>query len=91
MRIFRTGFDYLKAGVIFSGLTAADKLTERMYDDERWERFRKVMRAVDEINQKFGRDTVRFAVANPNGAWRGRCARRSNRYTTKLGEIMTVK
>lgn len=90
-KIFRAGFAYSRAGVILSGLTPADKLTERMYDDERWERFRRVIRAVDEINRKFGRDTVRFAVAKPDGVWRARCARRSPRYTTRFDEILTVK
>jgi DNA polymerase V len=61
-----------------------------MYDDERWERFRKVMRAVDEINRKFGRGTVRFAVINPNAFWQGKCDRRSPRYTTRFDEILRV-
>jgi DNA polymerase V len=90
-KIFRAGFIYCKAGVILSGLVPADKLTTRMYDDERWERFRRVMRAIDEINRKFGRDTVRFAVAKPDGVWRGRAERLSPRYTTRFGEIMLVK
>jgi DNA polymerase V len=62
-----------------------------MYDDERWERFRKVMKAVDEINHKFGRDTVRFAVVNPKASWQGKCERRSSRYTTRFEEILRVK
>lgn len=90
-KIFRAGFVYCKAGVTLSGLVPADKLTERMYDDERWERFRRVMRAVDEINRKFGRDTVRFAVVKPNAAWQGKCERRSPRYTTRFDEILRVK
>ena len=90
-KIFRAGFAYSRAGLTLSGLIPADKLTTRMYDDERWERFRRVIRAVDEINRKFGRDTVRFAVAKPDGVWQGKCARRSPRYTTRFDEILTVK
>ena len=90
-KIFRAGFAYCKAGVILSGLAPADKLTARMYDDERWERFRKVMQAVDEINRKWGSDTVRFAIVNPKGVWRGKCERRSPRYTTRFEEILSVR
>lgn len=90
-KIFRAGFFYCRAGVILSGLVPADKLTARMYDDERWERFRKVMKAVDEINRKFGRDTIRFAVVNPEASWQGKCERRSSRYTTRFDEILRVK
>lgn len=90
-KIFRAGFGYRKAGITLSGLVPADKLTERMFNDERWERFRRVMAAVDEINRKFGGDTVRFAVANPAGAWRGRAGRLSSRYTTHFDEILQIQ
>jgi DNA polymerase V len=90
-KIFQSGFEYRKAGVILSGLIPAEKLTARMYDDERWERFRRVMGAVDEINRKWGRNTVRFAVAKPDGIWRGRADRLSPKYTTRFGEILCVR
>ncbi|HEX9929304.1 MAG TPA: Y-family DNA polymerase [Pyrinomonadaceae bacterium] len=90
-KIFRDGFAYRKAGIVVSGLVPSDKLTERMFNDERWERFRRVMRAVDEINRKFGRGTVQFAAAQPTGIWHGKAARRSPRYTTNLEEIMTIR
>jgi DNA polymerase V len=89
-KIFQQGFAYHKAGIILSGLVPAERLTTRMFDETRWQRFRSVMTAVDEINRKFGRNTVRFAVANPNGAWQGKCAYRSPRYTTRLNEVMQV-
>lgn len=88
--IYRKGFSYRKAGVILSGLVPVEKLTERMFDDKKWERFRLVSQAVDEINRKFGRDTIHFASVNTNGAWRGKSEHRSQRYTTKFDEIATV-
>lgn len=90
-KIFRQGFSYRKTGIILGGLVPADKLTERMFDDKRWERFRRVMGAMDEINRKFGRDTVRFAVAYPDGKWRGKATKRSPRYTTHFQEMLTIK
>jgi DNA polymerase V len=90
-KIFKQGFEYHKAGVMLGGLVPSDKLTTRMYDDERWERFRRVMRAVDEINRRWGKDTVRFVVARPNGEWLGRCYRHSPRYTTRLNEILAIR
>ncbi|MDQ4121963.1 MAG: Y-family DNA polymerase [Acidobacteriota bacterium] len=85
--IYRPEYTYRRAGIILGGLVPSDKLTERMFNDEKWERFRRVMRAVDEINRKFGRNTVRFLVAKPNGKWSGKAGRLSPRYTTKLSEI----
>jgi DNA polymerase V len=89
-KIFLQGYEYRKAGVIFNGLVPSERLTERMYDDANWERFRKVMRAMDEINNKWGRETVRFGLVKINGVWKGRAGRLSNRYTTRFGEIMQV-
>jgi hypothetical protein len=58
---------------MLSGLVPASQLTERLFDDEMLERFRHVMPVMDMLNRKYGRDTVRLAVANPKGRWgRGR-------------------
>jgi DNA polymerase V len=89
--IFKIGYSYKKAGIILGGLVPSDILTTRMFDDERWQRFRNVMRAVDEINRKFGRNTVRLCVAKPAGAWSGKAARLSQRYTTRFNEILCIR
>jgi hypothetical protein len=58
---------------MLSGLVPAAQLNERLFDNETLERFRRVMPVVDVFNRKYGRDTVRLAVANPKGQWgRGR-------------------
>ncbi|MBV8860209.1 MAG: DUF4113 domain-containing protein [Acidobacteria bacterium] len=49
-----------------------------------------LMKALDEINGKYGRDTVRFSVARPGRRWEMRFMRRSRRYTTCLGEVLRV-
>lgn len=85
--IFQKGYSYRKAGVIVNGFAPADQLTLRMFDDTH-ERFRQVMVAVDQINRKYRRDTVRFAVARPDGRWWTKFQRRSPRYTTCLQEVL---
>ena len=71
-------------------LTPADELTTRLFGDERFERSRRLMKAVDEINRKFGRDTVRFDAVRPGGRWETKCLRRSRRYTTCLNEVLRI-
>jgi DNA polymerase V len=71
-------------------LSPSNQLTLRMFGDERAEKFRQVMVAVDQINRRWGRDTVHFATANPDGAWRTKVERRSPRYTTRLSEVLTI-
>lgn len=71
-------------------LSPADQLTLRMFGDEKTEGFRQVMVAVDSINRRWGKDTVRFAVANPEGRWGTKFEKRSSRYTTRLREALTI-
>ncbi len=90
-RIYRKGYEYRKAGVMLSGVVPAEQTTGRLFDDETLERFRRVMPVVDMLNKKYGRDTVRLAGANPKGRWRTKAAKRSPRYTTKLGEVLRLE
>lgn len=89
-KIYREGFCYQKAGVILGGLAPADQLTARMFDENKWERFRRVQQAVDEINRRWGRDTVRLGINAREGRWQMKAFRRSPRYTTRVDELLTI-
>lgn len=67
-----------------------DGLTGRLFGNCEYEGARRVMKAVDEINARQRRDTVRLCVANPNGRWKTKALRRSRRYTTRLSEVLQV-
>jgi DNA polymerase V len=89
-QIYRAEYRYKKAGVILNHLRPADGLTARLFGNCEYERARRVMRAIDEINARHGRDTVRLGVADPGGRWKTRALRRSRRYTTRLNEILNI-
>ena len=59
-----------------------EQLTKRLFDDERFEQQHKLMKAVDEINKKFGKDTVRFGSVETEGRWKMKQTRKSKSYTT---------
>ena len=88
--IYRPGYRYKKAGVMLNHLTPADGLTMRLFGDERFEKSRRLMKAVDGINARFGRDTVRFGIASPGGRWETKFLRRSRRYTTCINEVLRI-
>lgn len=88
--IYRPGYRYKKAGVMLNGLSPADELTKRFFGDGRFEKSRRLMKAVDEINARFGRDTIRFGAARRGGRWETKFLRRSRRYTTCLNEVLRV-
>jgi DNA polymerase V len=89
-RIFRPGYRYRRAGVLFNGLLPADQLTRRLFDNQALDKYRRVMPVVDRLNAKYGAGTVRFSVARPGGRWKTKLARRSPRYTTRLAEVMLI-
>jgi DNA polymerase V len=68
----------------------AEQLSMRLFGDERFENSRRVMKAVDEINARHGRGTIRFGAAPAGGRWETKFLRRYQRYTTRLDEILKV-
>lgn len=87
-KIFRAGFRYRRAGVTLNGLEFAERLSKRLWEDECYERHRRLMTAIDRLNGKYGRDTVRCGLFQSEGVWRTRFSQRSPRYTTCWDEIM---
>ena len=89
-RIFKPGFEYRKAGIILSGLVPSENLTKRMFDDKSFQKQHNLMKAIDEINQKFGKDSVRYGSVKTEGSWKMKQTRKSQSYTTNWNEILTV-
>ena len=89
-KAFREGIEYRKAGVILSRLVPVEKLTVRMFDDEKYKRWRNLMKAIDRINQKFGKDTLRFAGVKTEGKWKTKATWKSPGYTTNWQELLVV-
>jgi DNA polymerase V len=90
-RIYKPGFVYHKAGVFLTDIVAdAERQQSLMLrlDDER--RLR-LMEAVDRINRKYGRHTVRPLAMGQGRTWEMKRGRLSGRYTTQLNEVLMVK
>jgi DNA polymerase V len=90
-QIFRPGFKYKKAGVLLNHLVPAHQLSRRMFGDGSFERARRLAKAVDAINRRHGRDTIRFGLAQADRRWKTKALRRSLRYTTCLKEVLIVQ
>jgi DNA polymerase V len=71
-------------------LSRAGQLAMRLFGDDRFEKSRRVMKAVDEINARHGRGAVRFGAARPGGRWVTKFLRRSRCYTTRLDEVLRI-
>ena len=102
-QMYRRGFNYVKAGVMLVDLRPQGQQQAELdlfpaVDGRSAEVLRKpqaaLMSALDALNQRFGRGAVSVASsvqrAEPVG-YASKQERRSPRYTTRLGEIITVR
>ena len=59
----------------------------KVYAEADRRRGEQLMATLDELNKRMGRDTVTLGRPSPGSAWQLRCARRSNRWTTRWDEL----
>lgn len=89
--IYRPHYLYAKAGVMLLDLIDADRqqlsLLDTPQSDADRRRGERLMATLDELNKRMGRDTVTLGRPSPGSAWQLRCARRSNRWTTRWDEL----
>ncbi len=93
-RIFKPGYRYKKAGILLMGLTRAGRRQASLFYHQSREdlaRQGRLMRAVDGINARYGRETLRFASSGIVREWQSRPSHRSPRYTTCWSELPRVR
>ncbi len=90
--IYRKGFLYKKAGVIFRELSPDNCTQTSLFADHRKEKSGKIMEAFDSINSRFGRDSIRYAATGTAGdrKWKTVFQWRSPSYTTDWNQLPKV-
>ena len=66
--IYKNGYRYQKAGVMFSGLSDENS-KENLFASEKDEKINKLMRSIDKTNFRFGRRTLSIASAGIRKKW----------------------
>ena len=90
--IFKNGYNYKKTGIMLFDI-------KNEYDGQPvWfekpyvtSRKKTIMKKVDKINSKWGRDTITFAATGKNKPWKMKQELLSNRYTTCWNELLKIK
>jgi DNA polymerase V len=88
--IGRKGYRSKKAGVVLLDLHPAAVVQEGLFDKAENPRRAALMRTVDRLNLRFGRDTVSFAAAGIRRPWKLRREFLSPCYTTAWDELLRV-
>ena len=92
--IYRPGYCYIKAGVMFLGLVSDEERQISLFapvDRERERKQKALMKAADKLNLHFGRGTVRPASTGNRQAWAMRQNHLTPRYTTRIADVPTAK
>ncbi|MDI4636721.1 MULTISPECIES: DUF4113 domain-containing protein [Halomonadaceae] len=93
--IYRRGYRFMKAVVMLLDLVDANREQLSLLDtperEAQRERDHKLMAALDKVNGKMGKGTVRLGVPRQNAAWHLRCTHRSPRWTTRWNELFSAR
>ena len=93
--IYRPGFQYAKAGVMLMDLQPASRHQMTLdWDEDMPENRSRLMRAMDQVNQRYGRGTLQLASAGAPTArklWAMRQERMTPAYTTDWVNLLTVQ
>lgn len=89
-RLFKPGTRYKKSGIILMDLQPATIQQEGVFGPRIDTRRGELMNALDNINARFGRATVRSASAGYSAAWAMRQKNKSPAYTTDLDALPTA-
>jgi DNA polymerase V len=89
---YRQGFQYARAGVMVFDLRSEKGQTPSLWDEAPSASQGKLMAALDQINQRYGRNTIRFAgQGDLDAPWRMRRRRMSPVSTTDWSGLPIVK
>ena len=88
-RMFKEGYQYKKAGIMLSEISP---VTQRQGDllEEDIPTKGMLMRALDTLNQRFGRGTVQVSTQGAYQGWQMRQERKSPNYTTDWDDVPVV-
>ncbi len=85
---------YHRAGVLLHDFVPAHQLQTDLLghvDVAQHDRASTRMSAVDQLNERYGKRTIRYAAEDLAGAWKPKYQLRSPRYTTHLSELPTAR
>lgn len=90
--IYREGYNFQKVGIILTDLVDWDHRQFNLFDEKPDERWKRVYKAVDRINHRYGRGRVRLASQGyEESAWLMKQNFRSPCYTTRWSDILKVR
>ena len=89
-KIFKDGVSYKKAGVMIMGLVPTQKRQLSLFENKNTKHVA-LMQRLDQIHKRFGPNQIKLANQDLNRTWKMKQEHLSNRFTTELTEVITVR
>tara|TARA_Y100000389_G_scaffold54515_1_gene50397 strand:- start:4839 stop:6098 length:1260 start_codon:yes stop_codon:yes gene_type:complete len=89
-KIFKENIAYKKAGVIIMGLLPTEKRQLNLFENNNTKHVA-LMKSLDKIHKRFGPYQIKLANQDLNRTWKMKQQYLSNRFTTELKDVITVK
>jgi len=89
--IFKPGYQFKKAGVMVMDIVPEQQVQQSLFErPEENKKDGQIMRSLDKLNTRFGKDLVRFASQGYGKKWKLRQLRLSPCYTTNVQQLLVV-
>ena len=89
--IYKTNFNYAKAGIMLSELVPAEGVQTDLFSREQVSlKSDELMIVLDEINRKMGKDSIKLASEGFKKPWKMKQENKSPSYTTNWDELVRV-
>ena len=89
-KIYSKNKSYKKAGIILMGLSPQSSHQFSLFD-QNMDKQKKLMRSIDNIDNKYGLYKVRLASQDQKRIWKMKRQKLSRNYTTEIDEVLIVK
>jgi DNA polymerase V len=89
-KLYRSGYEYKKSGVMLTGLVPRDKVQGSLFDMKDRKRSGRLMETLDVINQR-NPAGIHWAAEGVEQPWRTKFKRKSGKFTTDWTELPKVK
>ena len=86
-KIYRPGYLYKKAGVMMMDICSEKAVQGNLFDTVDRKKHGRLMTVLDTVNNRYGRNTLKFAGMGDGKAWKIKQERLSPCYTTRLSDF----
>ncbi|MET3114861.1 DNA polymerase V [Pedobacter sp. CG_S7] len=89
-KIFKKGYNYKRVGVFLSRIVPVGNIQTDLFNNPNTEANAALTDALNKMNDRYGRDKVRFASTGYNHGWKAKSDKLTQHFTTNKNDIIKI-